>query len=87
MSRVEWADRARDELADIYVQATPAERDDIEAAVLGIERDLAADPRAVGESRSGQLRFETRAPLGFWFSVPPDGSRARIIRVTRSRRK
>jgi hypothetical protein len=87
MSAVEWADGARDELADIYVQATLAERDEIEAAVLGIERDLVADPLAVGESRGGRLRFEVRPPLAFWFSVSPAADRARLIRVRRSRRR
>jgi hypothetical protein len=87
MSVVEWADKARDERADIYVQATPSERDIIEAVVIAMERDLVDAPRHVGESRVGQLRFETRPPLAFWFSVSSPGDRARIVRVTRPRRK
>jgi plasmid stabilization system protein ParE len=87
MSAVAWTERARDGLADIYVQATPAEPDDIEAAVLALERDLAADPLGVGESRAGRLRFEVRTPLAFWFSVSPAADRVRIVRVRPSRRK
>jgi hypothetical protein len=87
MSDVEWADKARDELADVYVAATPTERDAIERAVLEFERDLTNDPDAVGESRGGRLRFEARPPLAFWFNFLPTGNRARVIRVTRPRRK
>jgi plasmid stabilization system protein ParE len=86
MSVVRWADKARDELADIYVQATPHERDFIESVVLALERDLSDQPQHVGESRVGQLRFELRRPIAFWFSVAPFGDSVRIVRVTRPRR-
>jgi plasmid stabilization system protein ParE len=87
MSVVEWAEKARDELADIYVQATPAERDALEQAVLALERDLADDAHAVGESRAGRLRFESRQFLAFWFEILPTGNGVRVVRVTRPRRK
>ncbi|HET6575347.1 MAG TPA: hypothetical protein VFG68_17200 [Fimbriiglobus sp.] len=86
MSVVEWEDAARDELADIWVQATPAERAAIEPIVLGLERDLGDDPLAVGESRNDPLRVEFRDPLTFWFQVSPDDRRVRIVRVHRPRR-
>jgi plasmid stabilization system protein ParE len=86
MSVVIWTDAARDQLADIWVQATPAERAAIEPVVLGLERDLGDDPLAVGESRNGPLRVEIRDPLTFWFQVSPDGRWVRIVRVHRPRR-
>ena len=58
MSVVEWQESARDELADLWVQAAPAERPGIEQAVLAAERDLADDPLAVGESRFDRVRVE-----------------------------
>ena len=84
---VDWTDRARDELADIYVQATPAERDLIESIILALERDLAVSPLNVSESRHGELRFDSRSPLAFWFSVTPTGDKVRVVRVRRPKRK
>jgi hypothetical protein len=86
MSLVEWDDAARDELADIWVQATPAERAVIEPVVLRLERDLADDPLAVGESRNGPLRVEFREFLTFWLQVWESASRVQIVRVHRPRR-
>jgi plasmid stabilization system protein ParE len=87
MNRVEWADAARDQLADIWVQATPDERDRIEQVVLAVERDLADDPYGVGEARGGRWRFVFRGPLSFWFEISPSGSRVRIGKVLRPRRR
>jgi len=87
MSVVEWADSARDELADIWVRATPAERERIEPIVLATERDLADAPLIVGESRVGRLRLEIRLPLAFWFDVSSAGDRVRIVRVIRLGRR
>lgn len=86
MSYVEWEDAARDELADIWVQAAPGERTGIERAVLAMERDLADDPLAVGESRFDRVRVETRSPLTVWFEVSADGRRVRVFRILRPRR-
>ena len=41
----EWDDAAGDALADIWVAATPAERDEIERAVLRANRLLSDDPK------------------------------------------
>lgn len=84
MSVVIWTDRARDQLADVWVAATPAERAVIEPLVLKLERDLAADPDEVGESRQDELRVVMRALLVIWFEVQP--GRVRIVRVTRPKR-
>ncbi|MBY0514960.1 MAG: hypothetical protein K2P78_13725 [Gemmataceae bacterium] len=82
-----WDDIARDELADIWVAATPADRDVIEKAVLDAERQIKADPLGAGESRPGTRRLLILPPLTFWFSVRPDGSRVRVLRVTRRKSK
>jgi hypothetical protein len=87
MSRVTWEDRARDELADIYVQATPTERNQIERVVVAFEGDLADDPMSVGESRGQRSRVEFRGFLTFWFQVSEFGGEVRIYRVLRPRRR
>jgi plasmid stabilization system protein ParE len=87
MNRVEWTDAARDQLADIWVQATPDERDRIEQVVLAVERDLVDDPNGVGEARGGRHRFVFRDPLSFWFEFSPSGGRVRIGRVLSPRRR
>lgn len=86
MSLVEWEESARDELADIWVQATSAERPGIEQAVLAAERELADDPMAVGESRFDHVRVEVWEPLTVWYTVSADGSRVRIFHIHRPRR-
>jgi hypothetical protein len=87
MSVVEWEDSARDELADIWVEASPDEREKIAALIEQLERDLRREPFDVGESRTGRVRVEVRSPLVFWFDVTPDGAVVRVIRVRRWRRR
>ena len=87
MSVLEWEERAYDELADIYVVATPDEREVIVAEVERIERDLKGDPLDVGEGRVDTIRVEIRGPLVFWFEVLLDGQLVRILRVTRPTRE
>jgi plasmid stabilization system protein ParE len=86
MSLVEWTNAARDQLADIWVLATPAERTVIERVVVAGERDLADDPLAVGESRFDRVRVAIRPPLTIWFEISADGSRVRIFRIRRPRK-
>jgi hypothetical protein len=66
---------------DIWVLATPADRDRIEPVVLQFERDIDDDPFHVGESRGGDLRIAVRMPLVFWFRVSDKGVRVRIVSV------
>ena len=81
----DWDDAAKDELADIWVTATPEERDEIEKAVLRANRELADDPE-VGESRDGNSRVHFVPPLTLWYRVMPD-SRARVVSVRRHKKK
>jgi hypothetical protein len=83
MIPLEWADKARDQFADIWVAATLEERQQIEPQIVQLQRDLVDDPFAVGESRSEYVRVVILLPLVIWFSVFPD--RVRIFRVTRPR--
>lgn len=83
MNGPEWADGARDELADIWVLATPQDRSKIESAVLDFVRDLGDDPFLVGESRDGDMRIAVRMPLVFWFRVGDKARWVRIVSVSR----
>lgn len=70
---VEWTDRALDQLADIWVAATPAERAVIEQTVGAINARLAHDPASVGESRPNSRRVWFRHPLVVIFRMIPGG--------------
>jgi hypothetical protein len=84
MFGVVWLDIARDDLANIYVAASPgAERDVIEAAVLELERQLRQNAPGVGESRSGRRRIGFVPPLGFVFELDVAGRVAVIGRLWR----
>jgi plasmid stabilization system protein ParE len=80
---VEWTDEALDHLADIYVATpTPGERDAIARCVERINRQLAADPGTVGESRGPGRRVWFAHPLMVAFDLPPGGGVV-INQVTR----
>ena len=66
-----WDDDAADELADIWVAATPEERDVIERAVLRVNRELVENPE-IGETRIGDSRVHFSSPLTVWYSIDPD---------------
>lgn len=85
MNEVEWTENARDQLADIWIAATPAERIRFEGVLLCLAKDLVDDPLEVGESRSGSVRVVVRSSLVIWFNA--SSVRPRIFRITRSRQK
>lgn len=80
-----WREAARDELADVWVAATPADRVRLEAAVLFTEALLLKNPHKVGESRFGEFRVVYTPPLTFWFRVPPGSTIVTIEHVSRPR--
>ena len=83
----DWDEAASDELADIWVAATPEERDRIEAAVLRANRLIRDDPQGAGESRGGKARVLFVDQLTVWFRVPPGGvARVTHVRWVRPRR-
>ena len=79
MYAVIWRDAALNELADAFVVADLARRDALEQSVLRLNAQLAADPREVGESRSGKERVafdkrggpRTTSTSFFSPSIPP----------------
>ena len=82
--KAEWDDASSDALADIWVAATPEERDEIERAVLRANRLLTDDPENEGESRGGNDRVLIVTPLTVWYRVRP-GPRAVVFNVRRAR--
>ncbi len=82
--KAEWDDASSDALADIWVVATPAERDEIERAVLRANRLLAGDPENEGESRGGNARVLIVPPLTVWYRVQP-GPQAVVFGVRHAR--
>ena len=84
---VGWVESALDRLADLFVTAWTAERDEIEATVLRINAALAADPWALGESRSGNRRVWFTYPLMVVYRIAPTEGRVVVSRVARLRRR
>ena len=82
--KAEWDDASSDALADIWVVATPAERDEIERAVVLANRLLTDNPENEGESRGGSDRVLIVRPLTVWYRVRP-GPRAVVFNVRRAR--
>ena len=82
MTWVDWDETARDELADIWVVATPSDRETIAAIVEATIREIETDPLDVGESRQENLRLAIHLPIALWFSVSKE-QMAQIVHVTR----
>lgn len=82
-----WHDQALDELADIWVRATRAERDEVERAVNEINRELSDQPWLKGESRGPTTRIVIIDPLTVRFQVLPGTVVARILNVRMRRRR
>ena len=66
---VEWLQKALDELTVIWTNASSSERPMINAAADRIDRDLAKDPLAVGESRDEGNRTHFVFPLGVIYRI------------------
>jgi hypothetical protein len=79
-----WEDTAADILADIYVAATPSDREIMAGDIEHLHRELRRNPLDVGESRVPFVRVEARGSLTFWFRVNAEATRVRIFHVSRS---
>ena len=83
MIAVDWDESTRERFADIYVAATPDERETIANEVERLERKLQRDPLEVGESRIPFVRVVSCGPLVFWFRVNAEATAVRIFHVDR----
>lgn len=70
---VEWEEPTLDRLADIYVEAAPAERDAIARCVERINAQLALDPWTPGEDRGPGRRVWFHPPLVVGYDLLPGG--------------
>jgi plasmid stabilization system protein ParE len=77
---VVWKSAAEDELARLWTDAA-AERRSIADAADTIDRVLKTNPRAQGESRSGDVRVLFVDPLGVFFHVDDDDRLVSIVRL------
>jgi hypothetical protein len=81
--RVEWIEEALDQLSDIYVTLTLAEQNAMAREVERINRLLAADPEALGESRSPWVRVWFVSGLIIRFDITPADQMVTVYEVTR----
>lgn len=81
MKLADWHEQALDELADLWVRITPAERNLVEAAVDRVNRLLRDDPWPQGESRAGDERVLVVDPLTVWFDIPAGAAYGRVLHV------
>lgn len=71
MSTVIWTEEALDNLSDIYVTATPVQRELLVERVNYINQRLQENAMFEGESRSGPNRIAFFPPLCILYSVKP----------------
>ena len=83
---VVWAIPVLDRLADLYVEAEPADREPMAAGVEALNRRLVMNPTEEGESRDGDQRVTFTLYLVVRFRVDLMSDRVRVIGVARSRR-
>ena len=83
MFAVVWANKALDELADIWVIATPELRDRIETSVQRLGRQLQDDPSALGESRANNRRVAFDPPIAIIYRIDTAGRAVVITHVWR----
>lgn len=83
MSWVDWDEQALDELADVWVLASPNDRVQIEARVEAVNRELERDPVTFGEERYENVRVDVDAVLTVWFRLRDNGRLVRVINVHR----
>jgi hypothetical protein len=87
MFRVEWDERALDELATFWIDADPRMRQALTAASHDIDQRLRADPRTEGESRSGNRRVTFVPPLAVAFQIDEHRQTALVLSVRMFRRR
>lgn len=83
--RVEWAEEALDQLSDLYVVLPLIEQDAMAKSIVGINRKLADDPHALGESRTPWVRVWFVDGLILRFDIDPAEQVVTVYEVTRVR--
>ena len=75
---VEWHDRAKDQLADIWVTSLPAERELVEQAIHDINARLDIEAQFLGEGRRPNERVWFRHPVAVRYHLILGG----VVRIT-----
>ena len=83
MYRYYWSVAALDELAEVYVNETAAQRERIAAGVESFNKRLADDPFDVGESRAGGYRVAFPPLLRVSLHVDKEARRVQVVGVIR----
>jgi hypothetical protein len=79
---VEWVPLAQGYLAQIWTNAP--DRAAVTAAANAIDAQLARNPFAQSESRSGRTRILFEFPLGILFEVDEDAQQVTVLLVWRT---
>jgi plasmid stabilization system protein ParE len=79
MFAVRWKKVARENLAEIWLQA--ADRNAVTRATHRIDQLLRSNPEQKGESRDGGRRVLLEPPLGVVFRVRTQGQIVEVLRV------
>jgi hypothetical protein len=87
MFRVEWFQSALNELAAVWMQAAPSERQAITKASHLIDQELVENPQEKGESRPKGRRIEFFSPLAVTYRVDIVNYAVMITHVWRYRQR
>ena len=85
--RVIWVEEALDQLTDLYVVLPLVEQDAMARSVARINRTLALNPEAQGESRTPWVRVWFVDGLMLRFDIHAADQRVTVYEVTRVRPK
>lgn len=83
MYTVIWSDPALDDFADLYIAATPADRERMANGVEALNRRLATRPTEEGESREEDVRITFTPLLVVRFRVNLMTDTVRVISAER----
>ena len=81
--RVEWSRDAEADLANVWTDAS--DRGLISEAARWLDRALADNPHALGESRSGDNRIAFSSPLGMEYKISDEDRTVFVIAVWKFR--
>jgi hypothetical protein len=79
--RLRYSKRAKNALANLWLNASPQERTEITRASHEIDRILTQQADTAGESRIGNWRVLFEEPLGVVYFLEPDGQTVSVTKV------